>query len=139
MATVCVPNCTGTAFPPGMAMAGGEPASSGASLLGCETVATTNSWVLSRSQLHPGCCFQIKVSKATRQVTQELNLSLSQRPALPTGAWIVMEQHLQGSKSLVFNRIRSHTPPLGATQHDFSCLSSHLHCWLWDHPFQELH
>lgn len=73
LAAVCVSNCIATTFSPGTSGMG-QP---GASLLLSETVTTTNNWVLSRSQLHPGWCCQVKVSQATRQETQETNLSLS--------------------------------------------------------------
>lgn len=76
LAVVCVSNCIAATFSPGTPLARQERGQPGASLLLFETVTTTNDWVLSRSQLHPGGCCQIKVSKATRQETQEINLSL---------------------------------------------------------------
>ena len=72
---VYVSNCIATAFSPDTSMARSKPSSLGAALL-----IFSNIWVLSRSQLHPGCCFQVKVSKATRPESQEINLSFGSFP-----------------------------------------------------------
>lgn len=94
------------------------PGQPGALLL-FETLTTTNSGVLNGSQLQPGWCCQIKVSKAA----QEIKLSL----LITFPDWSCRFQ--------VLNRIMSHTLLLGTTQHDFSWLNSHLHCWISDFFF----
>lgn len=111
LAMVCVSNCIATAFSPGTAVVRGELVSLGASLLRFEVVTTTNSWVLSRSQLHPGCYFQIKVCKATRQESREISLSFNNQ-----------------FSSLEFGLVRNSTS--SAVDSQFSIGSGHTHTTL---------
>lgn len=133
---VCVSNCIATAFSPGTTTAHSEPASLGASLLIFETVTTKKQ--LGAKQKPTASRFLLPdQGKQSYEAEDPGNKSVLERSAFLTGAWTNMEQHLQSCRSPVFNR--SHTPLLGTTQCDFSCLNRHLHCWLSDLSFRELH